>query len=262
MKIKLIQKNILLFFILFAVLSSPVFAQRVIDNANILNTDQIDRLSNIADSFAERYNFDLVILTERDIDGADVRDYAGDFFKNKGYGIGVNKDGCIFLVVTGNMIPGSRDYCFFASGRGKRILVPNAFDKLEKDVLKYLRFNQFDNAFETFLSTWEIFLDLDAKGGRTYNFFHQWNLVLVIAVWLIALAIGFIVVQVWKKGMNTAITQSTADSYVIPGSLNYKEKQDRFLYSTVTKTKRQKQSSSSFSGGSSGRGFSGRGGKF
>jgi hypothetical protein len=75
------------------------------------------------------------------------------------------------------------------------------------------------------------------------EFIYEWNLVLVIACWLIAFVTGFFIVYVWKKGMNTALLKTQADDYVVPGSLKFQIQKDRFLYSTVTKTRRQTQSS-------------------
>jgi uncharacterized protein len=95
--------------------------------------------------------------------------------------------------------------------------------------------------------------------GESYNFFFEWNIELTIAAWIIAFAIGCIIVLIWKKGMNTVAAQTHACGYVIPGSLNYNTKTDRFLYSTVSKTRRQSQSSSgSGIGSSSGGRISGR----
>ena len=80
------------------------------------------------------------------------------------------------------------------------------------------------------------------------------------------LIIAFIIIQVWKKGMNTALVKTQAAAYLVPGSLSFKVKNDRFLYSTVTKTARPKNTGSGGSGGvhrsSSGRSHGGRGGRY
>ena len=243
-------------------LSLPVFAQdmgtgdsRVIDNAGLLSAGQAAYLAGRIDSVARTYNFDIVILTESDIGVSDPGRYADNFFDDNGYGYGLYRDGSILLQVTGN-----RDYSLSPSGRGRKILNSTAFDKLETDTVKFLSDNNPFEAYNTFISVWEQFLALEAD-GRSYNFFYRWNAVLVVIVWIAALIIGGIVVLVWKSKMNTALAQSRADAYVVQDSLAFKEKNDSFLYSTVTKTKRQTQSSSS--GGSSRSSSShGRSGKY
>ena len=258
MKIKLLIVSLPLLFIFLA---APLIGQeRIVDNAGLLNAGEIEKLKSLADSLAAAYDFDLVIVTEKSIGSKKPMDFADDFFDYNGYGLGTDRDGCLFLQVTGK-----REYWFSTSGRGIKILNQTAGDKLEADVVKFLKEDKPYEAYLAYLLAWEQFLELDAK-GRSYNFFHQWNLVLVSIVWLVALAIGFIVVKVWQNGMNTALPQSHAAGYVVPNSLAIKEKKDNFLYSRVIRTRRQKQSSSGGGGGvhrsSSGRSHGGRGGRY
>jgi len=251
-------KHLFFFLIIIFTFAAPAFAlDRVIDNAGLLSAEQKESLRNLADSLSQTYNFDLIIVTERDIGSATPAEFADGFFEYKDYGAGPDQDGCVFLQVTE-----SRDYRFGTSGRGEKILNPTAWNKLESDTLKYLGTDPY-RAYRAFLQNWETFLALDAK-GRNYNFIHRWNLVIIAAVWALAFMIGFLVVQAWKSGMNTVLPQTEAAAYMVPGSLAFKEKKDRFLYSTVNKTKRQTQSTSSggISSVSSGRKSSGRGGKY
>jgi len=237
-----------------------VFAREsIIDNAGLLSPLNKASLLASVDSAASAYNFDLVIVTEKNIGPSSPKEYADNFFDNNGYGTGQNRDGCLFLLVTE-----SRDYYFSTSGRGINILNSAAYNKLESGIVKMLKENDFFGAFRTFLLDWEEFLALDAK-GRSYNFFQRWNLVLVIIAWILALAIGFIVVRSWKTAMNTVLPQTQAAAYVVPGSLEFKEKRDSFLYSTVNKIKLQSQSSSlskGVSAGLSGSRHGGGGGKY
>ena len=251
--------------LLFVLSVLPVFSQnqareRVVDNAGLLNSVERFSLVSRLDYIAEKYRIDLVIVTEKGIGGSNPMNYAYDFFDYNGYGLGNDRDGCLFLIVTG-----TRDYWISTSGRAINILNTYAYKKLESDAVKSLRGNDYYTAFNSFSDNWEKFLILESK-GRRYNFFYQWNIVLVISGWLIALAIGFIVVLIWKNGMNTALLKTQADSYIIPGSLAFNEKKDTFLYSVVSKTEKQ-QKDDSLSGGkthtsSSGRTHGGGGGKF
>jgi uncharacterized protein len=235
---------------------------RIVDNANILSQSESANLTSLIDSVAIAYNFDLVIVTEQSIGAVRPMDYADDFFDYNGYGLGQDRDGCLFLRVMG-----TRDYWFSTSGRGIQLLDGNpfAFDVLEANVGHYLGSDQYYEAFQTFILDMEKFLSLEAV-GRRYNFFHHYNAMLVLSAWVIALVVAFAVVLIWKKGMNTALAKTQAAAYVVPGSLSFKVQKDNFLYSTVTKTRRQTQSSSSGRGGgihtgSSGRMHGGRGGR-
>jgi len=247
--------------------------ERVVDRASLLTPGQRSSLITRLNSLSEQYKFDLVIVTENGIGGANPRDYADDFFDYNDFGFGSNGDGCLFLIVIG-----SRDYWISTSGRGIDLLNRSTYEKLESDALQFLRMDNYYAAFTSFTDNWERFLIREAQGGshgtretksRNYRFFEQQNIVVVLVGWLIAFIIGLIVVHVWKKGMNTAFLQTQADSYVVNGSLAFDTKTDRFLYSTVTKTARQTEQKSlvsSLAGGfhtsSSGRSHGGGGGKF
>ena len=249
MKIKHIKTNPFIIFLLgfFIVFSVPVFAERIFDNAGLLSAQEKENLEDMTNSIAAAYNFDLVIVTERDIGVVNPYDYADNFFNNN---IGISRNGGIFLHLTG-----SREYLFSTSGRGTGILNNTASGKLEADVIKFLREGQNYQAYRAFLLAWEEFLKLEAR-GRNFNFFHRWNAVLVAISWLIAFVIGIFVVQSWKKELNTVHPQTSAAGYMIPGSASFSAKTDSFLYSTVTKTKRQTQNTSS--GGTRSGSFSGR----
>jgi len=265
MKTKLIKLCLAVMIVFFA---SPVFAQeRVVDNANILSSQEKENLKAIISSIASMYDFDLVIVTENDIGASSPMAYADDFFDNNGYGfdyngnsMGQDRDGCLFLLVTG-----SRDYWFSTSGKGIKIYTSTALSKLKDDIVKLLKKGSYYEAFQAFLIDSKEFLALNARGGRSYNFFHRWNYVSVFVAWLLSLLIGFMVVQSWKKKMNTALPQTQAAAYVVPGSLAFNVKTETFLYSIVNKSSRSDNNSRGGGGshtGSSGRSHGGGGGHY
>jgi uncharacterized protein len=224
--------------LLILFLPAALFAQsRVVDNAGVLSGGEIAELTELTETIAAYYNFDLVIVTEKEI-SASPENYVDDFFDYNGYGLGEDRDGCLFLRVTG-----SRDYWFSTSGRGIKILNSTAFNKLESAVVPYLANDALAGAYRAFIYEWDTFLALDAK-GRSYNFFYKNNTILVIIAWVLSLLIGLAVVLSWKKQMDTALVKEQADSFIIPGSLAFTKQEDRFLYSRVTKIARPKSTSS------------------
>jgi uncharacterized protein len=254
MKNKLLVLIFLSFFI-----SAPLFARNhVIDNAGLLSKAEISELEKLTETIAANYKFDLVILTVKDIGGASPIDYADSYFDRNGYGIGENRDGCIFLQVTE-----SRDYQFSTSGRGIKLLNSTAYSKLDSAVVSYLRNNSPSGAYRAFIDTWEMFLVLETQ-GRSFNFFYRYNIILVIIVWGVSLLTGLLIIMSWKKQMNTALAKEQADNFIIPGSLTFTQQTDRFLYSTVTKTAIPKPTTSSTGShmSSSGRSHGGGGGKY
>jgi len=256
MKTKLIKLYLVISIIFFAV---PAFSQdRVVDNAGLLSEGNKERLQTLIAALSSAYNMDLIIVTERSIEASPVS-YAADFFDNNGYGIGENRDGCLLLNVTG-----TRDIHVSTSGRAIRILNDTARKKVLDDVAKNLQANNYYGAYNSFLANWEEFLILESK-GRNFNVFHKNNVFIIIGIWVVALAFAFFMIQSWKKEMNTALGQTQAAAYIVPGSLSFAEKKDRFLYSTVTKIKREKDATSLVGGihtSSSGRKHGGGGRRY
>ena len=209
---------IILTVLIFGLAGSAFTLDRLIDNAGILDASVKASLLDRLNSVSTQYDFDLVIVTENSIGSKSPMDYADDFFDYNGYGLGNDNDGCIFLLVMG-----SRDYWFSTSGRGIKLMNSTAGDKLEKSVLPYLKNDNFPDAFRAFISDWEEFLILDSR-GRSYNFFHHYNLILTAIAWLVSLATGFLIVFSWKAKMNNVVPQHLATAYIIPGSLAFTEK--------------------------------------
>ena len=85
---------------------------------------------------------------------------------------------------------------------------------------------------------------------------------------MISLVIGFVVSGIitgmWKNQLKSVEMQRAASSYLKPGSLNISYTRDLFLYRTVNRTEKQKDSDggSSTHKSSSGTTYGGKGGKF
>jgi uncharacterized protein len=247
--------------VFFLFLSFPLFAQkRVVDNAGLLSGSEISQLESLAAQIASTYDFDLVIVSETNIGSASPMDYADDYFDYNGYGLGKDRDGCLFLQVTE-----SRDYWFSTSGRGIKILNSYAFNKLESDAVDFLRKDDPAGAYRTFIADWEMFLALEA-GGRNFNFVTENAIYFYFGAWLVSLIIALAAVGIMKAKLNAVHPKTEADSFIIPGSLAFSLKQDSFLYSTVSKTERSDSSSSGGGSGShtssSGRSHGGGGGRY
>ena len=258
------KKNLLAFLLaaLFLFLSSTLFAQRrVIDNAGLLSSGEIQELERRIAAIASTYNFDLVILTEKNIGSARPMDYADDYFDNNGYGIGANRDGCLFLQVTE-----SRDIFFSTSGRGERILNSAAFNRLENDVIQFLRADDPAGAYRVFIRDWEGILASNAN-GKSDNVIAKHAPAFYALSWVVSLIIGLVALMLMKAKMSNVRPKTEADSFIIPGSLAFTRRQDAFLYSKVTKIERKESSSSSSLSSSShtsssGHSHGGGGGKY
>jgi len=253
------KKTLFTFLLAVLFLSFPLFAQkRIVDNAGLLKVGEASELESLVAQIASTYNFDLVIVTETNIGSKSPMDYADDYFDYNGF---MGRDGCLLLQVTE-----TRDYWFSTSGRGIRMLNSYAYNKLESDVVDFLRKDDPAGAYRVYISDWEKFLALDA-GGRNFNFVTENAVKFYLGAWVISLIIALVAVNIMKAKLDNVHPKTEANRFIIPGSLAFSLRQDSFLYSTVSKTERSDSSSSGGGGSgvhtsSSGSSHGGGGGKY
>jgi uncharacterized protein len=241
-------------------------ADGVYDNAGLLSSREVEDLEDRINGIAVRYNFDLIIVTEKDIGDFDAEAYADDFFD--AYGDGIAFNGALLLQVTE-----SRDWHISTQGTGpmggETIFNEYALTRTGDHVVKFLRADDPYGAYSSFLDDTEQYLAL-AEKGRSYSFLREWLWLFISITWAVSLLIAFIVVRVWKAKMNTAITSQEAAVYIVPRSLKFTEKTDKLLYNTLTKRAKPQKTASSLASShsshshisSSGRSHGGRGGKY
>ncbi len=79
---------------------------------------------------------------------------------------------------------------------------------------------------------------LDKRGLVNVGLSAQEILMYMLVALICALGIGFGYVWSWRSSMNTAVSSGQANAYMVHDSLEFREKRDKFLYNTVSKTKR------------------------
>jgi DNA-directed RNA polymerase subunit RPC12/RpoP len=131
------------------------------------------------------------------------------------------------------------NYMFLMNGQTGKLV-----GKLPVDFKKAWKYRfLFTSIFGAVFTAIVLFLRLFTDGIS--RLIEEWHLSVMAGSWVGAFILGLIIVQFWKSGMNNVKMQTHACGYVVPDSLNFKIKKDRFLYSTVSKTRRQQSSSGS-----------------
>ena len=276
---KLLALSLALLFLLFP---SAAYGQntsnplKVIDYENLFTDSEEAALQDRAAALAEKYDFDIVLMTVEDFGGKTPMEYADDHFDYNDYGLGGDRDGVLLLICVG-----TGDWYVSTSGRGQD-LFNQRISKIEERIVPELRNGDYYEAFDVFLDYIESVLSTEAsQNGNNNNnnddpdpytytiwdeisYFVRYNASDFLIIFGITLAIGLITAFSMKAKMNTARKQQLAQEYIKQGSFHLDSQYDLFLYSTQTRTKKETQSSSS--GGShtssSGRSHGGGGGKF
>lgn len=298
------KKSISLFLALIfslCVFSFGVSAENanVIDNADLLSTQEELDLEAATAIIRDEYAFEVVILTVMSTDGMSAEDYADDYYDYNGYGADSQNSGVIFLVDMG-----SRNWFISTTGSGIDLIADGELDYIEQEIIPYLSQGEYYQCFAQFINTCDEILELNSQGedfAENYGYdtesdyyyaydngyyygdeyydssssYYEPQTFNIGKNILIALVIGFIIALVivlsMKGKLKSVRAKSSATDYVIPGSMNVTHSNEIFLYRHVTKTPRQQNKSGGgrpggggggVRVGSSGTSHGGRGGSF
>jgi uncharacterized protein len=243
----------------------------IVDNAGVLTSEQVDDLTQTASDLRDLYEMDVVIVVVADLDGKSAQDYADDYYDYNGYGIGDDYSGMLLLIATE-----SRDWWISTCGEAIYVLTDYGIESIFSDFAGYLSVNDYYHAFETYLDCLPEYFDAYYSGDPidiAGNYEDDSTVLLgIISSVFVGCVVSGIAVLIMSGRMNTKLPQNSAGNYLNRSSYQLHAHSDMFLYSNVTKVRRESSSSSSSSGGggggssthssSSGRSHGGGGGKF
>lgn len=247
---------------------------RVVDLAGVIDASRLSSLNALADAVSEQYQCDVAVAFVPSLGGKYVVDYADDFYDYKGYGYGPDDDGILLLVSVGD-----REFAETTYGYGKTAFTDYGMTQyLEPRFTKYLGNNDWAGAAEQFINDAGALLR-QARDGEPYDYHPQqpvkrsFREVAPMSA-LISAIIGFfsggIPTAAMKRKMKSVEKEYGAANYAV-GGLNLRARDDRFLYSNVSKTPIPRETEHRSGGGgggssvhfsSSGRSHGGSHGKF
>ncbi len=254
--------------------SGQVFSY-VSDGAGLLLEEEITALEEKAAELALLYEIDPVILTTDSLEGKSAQDYADDYYDYTGY----REDGVLFLLAMEE-----RDWYISTSGSLKYVLTDYGIQQLGESTLPYLSEESWYDGFCLYLDALPHYLDaykngapIDGFADYSGDYYHgdqeevvyyeeEFTPSFLISLFCGILAAGITLI-IMRFSMNTKRPQRGASEYIKKGTWKLYQRNDTFLYSNVTKTRR-KEDNESHGGGSSvhtsssGRSHGGGGGKF
>ncbi len=235
--------------------------ESVVDKAELLSEYETENIKKLLDNIREKYNFDACLYIDDYMNADDPWYEANGLYDKLGYGLGENRDGMMLY-----NCPSERKYAFSTYGSGNEIFNDYVLDRIEPEIVAYLKNNDYYGAFCEFAEQTEIYLR-DASEGIIYDGAEERaaekaknrsSAIAVISI--VDIIIAFAMTGAKKRKMNTAVKSDYAANYMKPGSMKLTNSQDLYLYSHTTRTRIERDSSRS-SGGSSG-GHGGRGGSY
>ena len=243
-----------LFIVVFAVilcicsgiLTPPFSAEtaygRVVDGADLLDESEEASLCERLDDISEKY--------------------ADDFFDYNGYGQGSERSGVLLL-----HSPENRDWWISARGYGITVFTDAGIEYIGGQITPFLADGDNYGAYIEFADQCDKFLrraetespyDADSLPEKPLG------LTAIAASLLVGLILAVLVIGIMVSKLKSVRMETDADNYIKAGSMRVTGSSDMFLYRSVSRRARPKNSSggSSTHRSSSGARHSGGGGKY
>lgn len=249
----IIMLILLLCTVLFPLSVSAEHPPELVDVPNMLSESEYIELSEKLAALRDTYGVDVAFIISDEMITDDAQTEADDIYDSYEYGVGENYDGILYFVCET-----THEYAFSTCGRAIKIFNDDGLEYIDEAMLPYLKQGDYYQAVSTYAEKCEELMEM-AANGEPYK--KKINILYVIAgIILIPLAVAFGFMTRKLSKMNTAVMQPGAANYMKPGSMNMNFSRDIFLYSTVSKREKPKESSTHTS--SSGRTHGGRSGSF
>lgn len=231
------------------------------DMSGLLSESEAVEIEALLEEVSERQGMDIVIMTVDAVEeGLTVEEDATEWYEYLGYA----NDGAMLYVSVEE-----GDWYYLTKGFGITAMTDAGIDYISEKFIPYMSDGDFAESFRTFIEYTDEFVT-QAKTGKPYdngnmpkepyNFFMS----LVISV-IIGFVVSLIINSMWKSKLTSVVHQTRATSYLKQGSLNITNSRDLFLYKTIDRREKSRESSSGGSSthtSSSGGTYGGKGGKF
>ena len=244
-----------------------------VDSAKVLTTEELESLKSKLAQISDENNIDVGVVTVEYLDGKTAQEFANDLFEQNKFGKGENRDGILLLVATED-----REWAMSTHGSAKEAFNEEGLDYLSGEFLPYLSDDDFYSAFENFADNAQelgtMYVAGDPYGEGEYvddeNYPVDENIVeeekgINNEVWIplsivMGCAISLIIMMMYKSQLKSVKSESRADDYLI--DMKLVKSQDIFLYRTVTRTMRPKNTDTGGSSSGGGSSYGGSSGSF
>jgi len=230
---------------------------KVYDYAQVLTSDEEDKLKTEVNKYIDEYNMDMVLVTVKHHEKFNTKEYAMDFYDYNEFGIGDTNDGIIFVIDF--TFGGLEHPDIYISTTGKAILMYDDYriDTMLDNIADKKNDGYF-MMFESFIKDSSIYAkagipdsnsryEIDSNGNYVYKKSLPWVFIIIVSILVPTITI---IVLVYKNKM---VRKSVnANYYLKDGSLKIKSRNDMFVTTHTTSVRINDDSSSrGHSGGSS-----------
>ena len=225
---------------------------RLVDDAGLLAQDDKYTLVRKLDNLSDKWQLDVVVVTNNSLGDKSVEAYADDFYDYNGYGYGENDDGILLLLSME-----TREWAISTYGKAIDIFTDSEQQYISDGFLPYLSDGDYFGGFMRFAELCDSSVEAYNETGYTeHNGGSKAPFGWLSAIGgslIIGLIAGFATAMTLRSQLTSVKPQAMATAYAKKGSLNITERNDLFLYHNITRVAKPKDNDS----GSSRRSHSG-----
>lgn len=248
----------------------------LVDNAQVLDSDEKERLVEMLNEISDRQMTDIAVVTVDSTYGENITAFADDFYDENGFGYGAEKDGILLLLSMDE-----RDWALTTCGAAIDIFTDYRLNCImnESDVLSYLGNNEFFSAFCAFAAECDAWINVYKNSGivsenedvfagdynlpagyeNDSNFSQQsesYPLLKILVCVAAGFAVAFVALKIISSPLKSVKSKDGAADYMV-GAAQITAARDVFLYSSVSKVPINTESSNGGGGSSTHRSSSG-----
>lgn len=222
------------------------------DYGRVLTTVEEDALNASLREVSRKLGINIAIRTDTSLDGYSIERAAREL-AHTNYSELDDPSGIVLLYVAME----EREWYIYTEGDAYDYLTDEALDDIEDTVVPLMSAGNYYKAFTTYVELCDKYLTMGLEGNVYRGSFPIGESLLIALV--VGVVVGLIVVSSMKAKLKTVRPRREAHEYTRPGSMQLTASRDLYLYRTVHRRPKPKNTSSGGSGGSR---SGGRGGKF
>ena len=246
MRRKIIFFTILIFVLSIVLVEATSQKQRVYDFANLLETEEVEKLESMAEKYSEKRETDFIILTTDNTQGKDVVKYMEDFYDDNA--LGFDRPHGNTAIITIDME--HREVYLAGFYKGKEYLSDYRLDLIRDKITPYLSNGDYYKAFSKFIKLGYKYMGMEPHVDPDNILFNIWFQIIVSLI-----TAGVIVGSMaYNSGGRVTVSEGTYRDFSSSRVVN---RRDNYLRTSVTKTRKPSSNNNSSGGGFSGGGSSG-----
>lgn len=226
------------------------------DNTGILSEQEFNTIESKLEEVSNKHDFDAVIAIVKNTGTKGIVSFSDDFFDDGGYGRGSNRSGIVMVI----SIETDKRY-ISTSGDCINAYTDDIISYIGGDLAESVDKKNYYEACEKYIKYADQIMG-GYRSGKPFTVPFSIGILEMIIITAISVIVTIIGSKLAKSSMNDAITPIDADIYAKGGSAVITASRDLFLYSNVSRTRRETSSNSKSSTHTSSSGRTHGGGSF